>query len=326
MPAEAAAAQRRARVGCELPSDVLAVGIAGLAGGRQRAACLKHEGLHLGRRDADDASYLDMPEIGYLGQEQRLTLLLGKRLQVADQVAQLLAPLELVRRWLRGSLPTVQRTKGRMSAAPAQERATAVAGDREQPRPQIERPSCLHDLAIRDVERVLDRVLGVLPLPRQMAAEGEQVRAVTRVQALECLLVVRACERDQALIAVSPIREHGVSHLYRRMPGGATAYATGGRYPALARLPGQRFGSLIARAGRVGEPEEHRVAHVLSNAHAFACRLAFELSPEFGRESDSCRSHVPVSTRRLRRGWTLGWPKIVELTASTPDPSGLHQI
>jgi hypothetical protein len=68
------------------------------------------------------------------------------------------------------------------------------------------------------------------------------------------------------------------------------------------------LGGFVARAGGVGEPEEDRVADVLRDAHAFACRLALELSPELGREPDSRGSHLSIPTQRCSRGWTVGVP------------------
>jgi hypothetical protein len=67
----------------------------------------------------------------------------------------------------------------------AQDRIAAVAGDREQPRPQVHLAIARDEIVVGSEEGVLNRILGLLRTAKHVAAERQNLAVVTVVQGLE---------------------------------------------------------------------------------------------------------------------------------------------
>ena len=119
----------------DLLADLLARRLARLAAGRERRPRLEHQRLHLLPRHVQHERDLVVGDGPELGQHERGALLLGQARDVAEQVAHVLAPLRLGREVLGGRRLVVAQ---RALAAGAQHREAAVAGDRVEPRPQLD--------------------------------------------------------------------------------------------------------------------------------------------------------------------------------------------
>ena len=143
------------------------------------------------RRDLapEHPRHLRMGEVRRLGEQKRSPLLLGKLTQVAEQLAQLGAALDLLGEPLGRELLEL----GGLLAARSQERKAAVAGDRVEPR--LERDLALA-AALQVVEGrgegVLDRVLSLLARAEHVTAETEDAGAVPLEDDLEGKLVPAA--------------------------------------------------------------------------------------------------------------------------------------
>ena len=82
----------------------------------------------------------------------------------------------------------------------AQRRQAAVAGDRVQPRTQVDGVGAPVQGAIRRHEAVLQGVLGLLAVSQHLSAEGEQPAVIAVVDDLERVVVAGAHARHQSLI------------------------------------------------------------------------------------------------------------------------------
>ena len=122
-----------------------------------------------------------------LGQDERRPLILGQPLEVGQQVAQVLALLDLGREPLDRGLGNV--VEGALLLAGAQDGQAAVAGDGVEPRLELHRPVAGEEVAIRGDEGVLDGVLGLLGRPEHVPAEREDPPVVPVIYGLEGPLV-----------------------------------------------------------------------------------------------------------------------------------------
>ena len=93
--------------------------------------------------------------------------------------------------------------------APAQHRDAAVARDRVQPRPQLDRLVGPGQLAIRREERVLHRVLGFLHGAERVAAEAEHAAVMTVEQGLERGLGTGAHQLDEPFVGCQAQQAYG---------------------------------------------------------------------------------------------------------------------
>jgi hypothetical protein len=197
VPAQRGAPQRTGAQALELGADLRARRVARLAAGDQRAAALEDERLHLVARHAQHGADLVVRAGAELGEHERGALVLGQAGEVGQQVAQVLAALDGAREVLGRRL--VGRGE-RVLAAPAQQREAAVAGDRVEPRAQVDGLVGADEVAVRRHEGVLDGVLGLLGRAQHVAAEPEDAAQVAVVEHLEGGLGARADGRDEAVV------------------------------------------------------------------------------------------------------------------------------
>jgi hypothetical protein len=184
-PAEGGSARHR-----ELLLDGAARDHAGVGRRHERLARLQDERLDLVRADADHLRHLGVRELAQLGQEQRGALVVGQRAQVGEQVAQLLAPLDVGGEVLRRRNPVVGQP--RIGAPCADDRDAPVARDGVEPGAHRARDPSLPERRVGGEERVLDDVLAVLRLPEHVPREREQREMVADVELLERLHVAAA--------------------------------------------------------------------------------------------------------------------------------------
>ena len=206
--------------------------------GRERAARLEHERLHLLPRTAQDAADLLMREVAQLHQHQRRPLLLGQAPDVREQRAQVLAHDEVGREvvWCR-----LEELVHRALAARAQQRQAAIAGDRVQPRSHDDRLLRPEEIAVRGDKRVLNGVLGFGGGAQQVAAERQQGAVMPIEEDLEGTLGPEAQLVDEALIGGHAQQRRGKRHPTAGQRG-LRAHGThmpsieSGAPPSLARL------------------------------------------------------------------------------------------
>ena len=122
----------------------------------------------------------------------------GRPREVGDQLAQVGAAADVVGEPVERRLELVDGDGG--VAARGQQRAAAVAGDREQPRPHRVGHAAGAQRAVGAQEGLLERVLAVLAVADHVAAEREQRRVVAVVERLEGALVAASHERRQTLV------------------------------------------------------------------------------------------------------------------------------
>jgi hypothetical protein len=197
MEAQVVAAQRRAARVRELLTDDLTRRVARLAAGDQAAARAEDERLHVRHLTAQHARHLDVREAAGLGEQERLALLRRQLPDVAQDLAQLRAPLHLLRQPGGGELGKLAELTPR-----AQHRQAAVACDREEPRLE-------GDLALvaglevvpRGCEGVLNGVLRLVRRPEHVPAEAEDRGAVALERDLESELVAVPHLLDEPVVA-----------------------------------------------------------------------------------------------------------------------------
>ena len=131
-----------------------------------------------------------MAEVAELEEHERAALVLRQAREVGDQLAQVGAAADVVGQAVERGLDLVDRHGG--VAARGEQRAAAVAGDREQPRPHRVGHTARLQRAVRAHEGLLERVLAVLAVADHVAAEGEQRRVVAVVERLERVASPRA--------------------------------------------------------------------------------------------------------------------------------------
>ena len=143
-----------------------------------------------------------MVQVAQLEQDQRPALILGEPRQIADQLAQLGTPLDVVGQSVGARLEVVGRQGG--VTTPGKHRAAAIARDREQPRPHRVRQPTLAQRMMSAQEGLLQRVLAVLAVAEHVAAEREQRRVVAVIERFERVLIAFAHERGEAGVVEPP--------------------------------------------------------------------------------------------------------------------------
>jgi hypothetical protein len=192
--------QPRALGGRELLADLVAGRGPSAAARRERLARLEDERLHLLGRDSQHLGDLLVAQGVELRQDERGALILRQALEVAQQVAQVLAVLDVGDEPVDRGLALALRVPV-LGAAGAQHGQAAVACDREQPRAQLDRLPRADERAVRGEERVLNGVLGVLSLSQHVPAEREDRPVVALVDRVECGGVSGANARDEPVVA-----------------------------------------------------------------------------------------------------------------------------
>jgi hypothetical protein len=199
--AQRVAPQRAATQVRKLLADLHARGLARRAAGDQGAAGLEHERLHLLLRAPEHGADLVVRHVAQLGEHERGALIGREAAEVAEQGAQVVPALDLVREVLGRRLDGLVRG----ALAPrAQDAEAAVAGDRVQPRPQLDRLVGAQQVAVGREERVLDGVLGLLHGAEHVAAEGEDAAVMARVHDLEGRFRAAAQRIDESLVRSQP--------------------------------------------------------------------------------------------------------------------------
>jgi hypothetical protein len=167
-----------------------------------------------------------------LGQDEGLALVLGKALKVGDHVAQVLATLDLRREPLDGGLGHV--VERPLLALGAQQRETAVAGDRVEPGLELDRLGRAGEVAVGGDERVLDDVLGLLAGADHVPCEGEDASVVAVEDRLE-RSVVAGAEQPHELVVASEAESSA-----RPPDGGCGLRRDGGGHGRRVDTPSQR--------------------------------------------------------------------------------------
>ena len=191
---ERAAAQRR-----ELLADDVAVGVACVALVHERRPGLEDECLDLLWAAADDRCDLVAAEIAEAREQQCRTLILGKLLEVTEQLAQVATALDAVGKPLRRRLEDGVVDVG-VLAAGADDGQAAVARDLEEPWLDVDVAVVGTDVPVQGDEGVLRRVLAVGLGAQHVAAEAEDAKVVAVIEHLEGRCVSLPDHLHQALV------------------------------------------------------------------------------------------------------------------------------
>ena len=197
MVTQPAAAQRATAQSGELPADLGAWGLTGLAPGDEAAAGAEHERLHLLRLAAEHLARLGVRQGTQLGEQQRGALVARQAAEITKEVAQLGALLDLIGQPAGGQVGG-QRL---MLAARAEHREAAIARNRVQP--GLERqPAHLAPLQVpeRRGEGLLYGVLGLFRGAEHMATESQQPGRVPLEDGLERRLAAALDLRRQRVV------------------------------------------------------------------------------------------------------------------------------
>ena len=148
----------------------------------QRLTGLEDECLDLLPRHAEHLRDLRVRQRVEFGEHQRRPLIVRQALHIADQIPEILACLNL-----RGEALGLDLLKFGHGLLPAgtQDAEAAVAGDREQPRTQMDRLFGLHQVAVGGGERVLNGVLGLVGIAEHVAAERQNRLVISVVGGLK---------------------------------------------------------------------------------------------------------------------------------------------
>ena len=130
--------------GRELLADLGAWRLARRARAQQRLARLEDEGLDLLPAHAEDGRDLLVGLVAELEEDQRGALVIGQALQLGHQLAQVGAPLDVGGHALDRPGAVRDRVDGDLGAACTQRRQAPVAGDRVQPRAQVDVAAAAH--------------------------------------------------------------------------------------------------------------------------------------------------------------------------------------
>jgi hypothetical protein len=136
-----------------------------------------------------------------LCEQQRLPLVVRQARDVAEQLAQVSSPGDLVGEAERGRLLVGEL---RLRAASAQHADALVARDPVEPWAHAQVPLGADDPAIGVDEGLLDGVLRLVPGAEHVAAEREQVAVVTLVEGLEGRVTAGADPLDEPLVGREP--------------------------------------------------------------------------------------------------------------------------
>jgi hypothetical protein len=168
---------------------------------QQRLTRLEHESLDLLPAHAEDRRDLLVGLVSELEEDEGGPLVVRQALQLRHQLAQLGAPLDLGGRALDGARARRDRFDAGVGPARAQRGQAAVAGDRVQPRAQLDGPGAAAQGPVRRHEAVLQGVLGLLAVPQHVSAEREQPTVVAVVDDLERVVVAGAHASDEPIVA-----------------------------------------------------------------------------------------------------------------------------
>ena len=185
----------------QLLADLDARRLARRAGAQQRLARLEDERLDLLPAHAEDGRDLLVGLVAELEEDQRGALVVGQALQLGHQLAQVGAPLDVGGHALDRPGAVRDRVDGDLGAARTQHRQAAVAGDRVQPRAQVDVAAAAAQRPVRRGEAVLQGVLGLLATAQHLPAEGEQPAVVAVVDDLEGVVVAGAHASDEPVVA-----------------------------------------------------------------------------------------------------------------------------
>jgi hypothetical protein len=199
MAAQRAAQQRAATQRRELLAHLRAVGVACVALVHERCPGLEHECLDLLRATADDLGDLIAAEVAEAREQERRTLVVGKVVKVAEQLAQVAAALHAVRKPFSSGLDDGVVDIG-VLAAGADDGQAAVARDLEEPWLDVDGAVVADDVAVQRDERVLRGVFAVLLGAQHVAAEAEDSQVVAVIEHLEGRCVSLPDQLDQALV------------------------------------------------------------------------------------------------------------------------------
>jgi hypothetical protein len=154
----------------ELLANLRAGRVTGRAVRDQRLTRLVHQGLDLVAWNPEHAGDVLVGQSLQLGQHQCGALFFGEPAYIGDQIAEILATLDLDGEpFGRGLIDRV----GRLLTTRADDRVAAVAGHRVQPRPQVDRRVRVRQFAVRGHERVLNRILGLVGVAEHVPTEGQ---------------------------------------------------------------------------------------------------------------------------------------------------------
>lgn len=171
VPDDEAAAQGAAAQARQLGADLAARGLAGLPPLLQRHVRLVDERLDLAAVAVELVGDLVVRTGLERGEDEGLALDRRQAVDVAEELAKLLAALDGLRQRLRLDLERL--TRQLAPAAPDQVDALVV-GDRVEPRPQVRAAAPGAKRAVSAEEGLLDGVLRLLGVAEDVAAEGEQ--------------------------------------------------------------------------------------------------------------------------------------------------------
>jgi hypothetical protein len=165
-----------------LLADVGAIGVTRVAAGDERLARLEHERLDLVPRNAEDLADLLVRQGIELGEYESRSLVVREPPHVDDQVPEILPQLHLRRQTLGQRLREFTR---RLLAPRPEDRETAIACDREQPRAQVNRLLGAHEIVVCSEKRLLDGVLGFLRVAEHVPAERQDRAMMSVICGLE---------------------------------------------------------------------------------------------------------------------------------------------
>ena len=192
-----AACRRQAR------ADLRARTIAGLPPPDESLARLEDQRLHLLLAHTENGRDLGLRVVAELEQHERGALIERQPVHVLQQLAELLAPLQLLG-WAV-ERRTICRDSVELDHVPAspQLRQAAVAGDRVQPWPQREAAIPVAQREIGGHECQLQRVLSAIATSEHLRAERQHRGGVPVIDRLERGLIATADARNELVVAVA---------------------------------------------------------------------------------------------------------------------------
>ncbi len=198
MAAKMISQQRGTMRNGQLFADLTAVGAAGRALGDEARSRLVDVGLDLIGAHSQQGADLAVSQTVQHCQDQGCTLALRELEQRGEQLIEILPRLELRHGVLSARPPFADLTDGSTLADDAQ---AGVAGDREQPRAQVDAALVREQRFVSGGERRLDGVLGVAVGAEDVTAEGQQLPTVTVVERFEGLCIAAAHIRHKPIVA-----------------------------------------------------------------------------------------------------------------------------
>ena len=145
-------------------------------------------------------------EVAQLGEHQRRALVVGQPGDIAEDLAEVLATLDVGGRGA-GRTRLAHVVECDLVPPRAKHRQAAVPGDRVQPRLELHAPVALTQMAVGGDEHVLERVLGLLARAQHVLAEAEQCPVMAVIDRLERTLVAA----PEAHGPVVRLRQHAAS-------------------------------------------------------------------------------------------------------------------